>query len=144
MRNSGVAGDPRVESLCFRRLRAMVASLAETLGGDEASRFRTIPLSLGGVCVSGRFVERRGCARVLFRVGVGDEGVDHEVAVKNMYVSQGSIACAIVVGDGHVHMLESWLEGLWMVDVGGGHCSAGSVVGVRWSDHGHLFIYRPR
>jgi hypothetical protein len=70
-------------------------------------------------------VETRGRARVLFRVGVGDEGVDHEVAVKNMYVSQGSIACAIVVGDGHVHMLERWLEGLWMVDVGGGHCSAG-------------------
>lgn len=42
----GIAVDPRPESLCFKRLRAMVASRAETLGGDEASRFRTIPLSL--------------------------------------------------------------------------------------------------
>ena len=42
----GVAGDPRPESLCLRRPRAMVANRAETLGGDEASRFRTMPLSL--------------------------------------------------------------------------------------------------
>ena len=41
-----VAGDPRADSLCFRRPRAMVANRVETLGGDEASRFRTIPLSL--------------------------------------------------------------------------------------------------
>ena len=41
-----VAGDPRTDSLCFRRPRAMVANRVETLGGDEASRFRTIPLSL--------------------------------------------------------------------------------------------------
>jgi len=41
-----VAGDPRPESLCFRRPRAMVANRVETLGGDEASRFRTIPLNL--------------------------------------------------------------------------------------------------
>ena len=48
------AGDPRTESLCFRRPRAMVAKRVETLGGDEASRFRIIPLSLvtGGIGVS--------------------------------------------------------------------------------------------
>ena len=50
----------------------------------------------------------------------------------------------IFIGDVHVHMLESWLEGLWMVDVKGRHCSADSEVRVRYSDHGHLFIYRPR
>ena len=50
----GVPDDPRVVSLCFRRPRAMVANRAETLGGDEANRFRTIPLNLvmEGACVS--------------------------------------------------------------------------------------------
>ena len=28
----------------------------------------------------------------------------------------------IFVGDGHIHMLESWLGGLLVVDVEGGHC----------------------
>ena len=42
----GTAGDPRPESLCFKRVRAMVAKRAETLDGDEANKFRTIALSL--------------------------------------------------------------------------------------------------
>ena len=89
MKNSGiidVAGDPRPESLCFKRPRAMVANRAETLGGDEASRFRTIPLNLvmEEVKVSARVLvcgNERG--PVLFRVGVGNESVNHEIAVKH-------------------------------------------------------------
>lgn len=83
----GIAGDPRPESLCFRRPRAMVAKRAETLGGDEASRFRTIPLSLvmEGMEVSAhvRVCESEG-EPVLFSVGVGNERVNHEVAVKHI------------------------------------------------------------
>jgi len=46
--DEGIAGDPHPDSLCFKRLRAMVANRVETLDGDEASRFRTIPLSSSG------------------------------------------------------------------------------------------------
>lgn len=61
----------------------MVANRAETLGGDEASRFRTIPLSLEVTRrVSPRKKKKKKGIFVLFRVGVGYERVNHEIAVK--------------------------------------------------------------
>jgi len=57
-------------------------------------------------------------------------------------------SCVIFVGDVHVHMLESRLEGLWMLDVEGRHCwvwvSGGEEDELWQPDQGHLFIYRPR
>lgn len=80
----GNAVDPRPDSLCFKRLRAIVANLVETLGGDEASRFRTIPLSLARKRPDvSTHVRVRGKGRgmhILFRVGVGNERIDHEIA----------------------------------------------------------------
>ena len=62
----------------------------------------------------------RGNETVLFRVGIGDERVKHEVAVGEVSVKGRS--SMIFVGDGHIHMLESWLKGLLVVDVEGRHC----------------------
>lgn len=39
----------------------------------------------------------------------------------------------IFVEDVDIHMLESWLEGLWMVDVEGRHCWVVSVARMSWS-----------
>ena len=115
----GIAVDPHPDSLCFKRLRAMVASRAETLGGDEASRLRTMPLSLvGREEVSGRS-DGRGERCALCRVGVGDEGVDHEIAVKRR--GETGRSSMISVEDVHVHMLERRLVRLGVVDVEGRH-----------------------
>ena len=62
----------------------------------------------------------RGNETVLFRVGIGDERVDHEVAVEEVSVEGRS--STIPAGDGDIHMLESWLEGLLVVDVESRHC----------------------
>ena len=143
MRNNGiivVAGDPRPESLCFRRPRAMVANRAETLGGDEASRFRTIPLNLvmeEGECMP----KERGRDRILFGVGVGDECVDHEIAV-GIQVSPGSIVSDLWRGSARTHArklarrtLDGGRRGQALLAGFGGE-------GEQQSDHGHLFIYR--
>ena len=100
-----VADDPRPESLCFKRPRAIVASRAETLGGDEANRFRTIPLSLvmERTSVSARVrVRENERGPVLFRVRIGNERVDHEIAA-SMDVSIKSIVCDLRRGGSHTH-----------------------------------------
>jgi hypothetical protein len=64
-----------------------VANRAETLGGEEASRFRTISLSLETRRVSLRLLARVcGTERksALFVFCVGNEGVNHEVAVQGV------------------------------------------------------------
>ena len=58
---------------------------------------------------------------LLFRVGVGDERVNHEVAVKS--ARQSGRSDMIFVEDGDIHMLEGWFGGLGVVDVEGRHCS---------------------
>jgi len=60
-----------------------------------------------------------GNETVLFRVGVGDERVNHEVAVEQVSVKGRS--SMIVAGDGYIHMLESWLKRFLVVDVEGRH-----------------------
>ena len=84
----------------------MVANRAETLGGDEASRFLTIPLSLvmEGMSVSARIrMCRNERGVVLFRVGVGNERVKHKIAVKHMYVSTWSIVYDLRRGRSHTY-----------------------------------------
>lgn len=87
------------------------------------------------------FVEKREMG-ILFRVSVGNERVDHEIA-KGQDVRK-SRSGMIFVEDVDIHMLKGWLVGLWMVDVEGRHWRGGFQCGEDglWSDHGHLFIYR--
>jgi len=123
----------------------MVASRAETLGGDEASRFRTIPLSLvmEGMNVSEHArVCGRETERVLFRVGVGNERVNHEIAAENMrqkgrsrMISGGTVTYTCSKAGSKV--LGWWTS---RAGIGGGFGGEDE----QWSDHGHLFIYRPR
>lgn len=85
----GIAGDPLLESLCFKRRRAMEAKHPETLDGDEASRLRTNARSLVTRRVSARAhagVCGKGRKSALFRVGVGDERVKHEIAIEQQNV----------------------------------------------------------
>ena len=58
---------------------------------------------------------------------------------------------AIFVGDVHIHMLESWFGGLWVVDVEGRHCWVVSVVRMScsrtkgtclYTAHASLFQYK--
>ena len=47
----------------------------------------------------------------------------------------------IFVEDGHIHMLERWLEGLWMVDVEGRHRWVVSVARVSYSRTMGICLY---